>query len=368
MKAIFISLIAIVLAVIGWQRLHINRLQAEVSPNPEGTDSPRQHLRASPPQLPPLPDLPKRDATPSRHRAYLIDLLDPTQPAFNAHGVAAWAQTLASPEQFAVALQALLEADQSHEEGSQLIARFGPALFKQWGKIDPQGAMEAWKTLGEDIHKDPLRDALLETWAIYHSEDLVGIIPELPKPMIRPALINLATAHPDKAVTYLEGVIKPIKVVTYLEGAIKSVNLEDAPEDQQPDFKDPTHVMVAERIVDSLLQEHGSLEAALASLDSRPSSPTRKLLELPLLMQIAGSDEATPELTERAVRQFAEMPFTTRSWMTGPILKTASSSSGLIDRLAMALPPTEAFMSTLWEAVSEETQQEIQEKMEAAPR
>jgi|GEM_PF-5979548 len=147
MKSYSLIALPLIVALVVWQGIALNNLRSqsadETGPSPTANRPANTERRHA--DLPPLPADP---ASADHQRDFLRQVATLRQPIDRSAAAESWADSLTTPEALKSALDALTEAPA--EERAALMRQFGPALFSQWGRIDPKGGLLEWAGLELD--------------------------------------------------------------------------------------------------------------------------------------------------------------------------------------------------------------------------
>lgn len=288
-RLLLAAIVTAAFALIGWQRLTINRLRAGL-PAEEKTTSPgSDHSDDRGGRRIPAPP-PADTSDPALHLAHLKLLAALPEPAEQTLGATEWAVSLQSPESLEVALAALADPQSKDPKRLALAARFGPALFARWGRIAPLEGLAAWDRIPAELRlaispaprgwrpftSDPLGDwaadnlplTLLEAWL---AADPAGFLTHIESRIRAQAADPLAQVCLRLAIR-----LKPIEVLSWIASSPKAAALAD----QQ----------VA--LADALVAAAGTPDESLARLAAVADSPLRQLVEKELSDRVAAAAAA----------------------------------------------------------------------------
>jgi hypothetical protein len=192
---LYLPIFLVLSAVVLWQALVLRDPSDSRRDPPASPDAPARlgHSRSARLSAD-LPDLPNDPLSAKSHRRFLRAVIELDKPSDQARASERWADSLTTPEKLAAALDSLTSA--SPDERAELMRTFGPALFSQWGRIDPVGGLltlsklgleEQWLLSGEDSFlltreatpDPPFPKALIDAWA---DEDPDGLVAQLSRP------------------------------------------------------------------------------------------------------------------------------------------------------------------------------------------
>lgn len=150
MKSYSLIALPLIAALVVWQGIALHGLRSqsagETEPPPTAARPSKVERRHTD-----LPSLPADPDSADHQRDYLRQASALRQPIDRSAAAESWADSLTTPEALKSALDALdALTGASAEERAAFMRQFGPALFSQWGRIDPKGGLIEWAGLELD--------------------------------------------------------------------------------------------------------------------------------------------------------------------------------------------------------------------------
>lgn len=146
MKPAILTSAAILGGLIFWQQLRIADAESKFSDAVATETSKPTNDTKRPPV-----NLLGPQASAAEHLIFLRELNAGRDPVRRTANAAEWASSLKTPEALTAALAALLDPAIPERERCEIAGRYGPALFAQWGAIDPIGGLLAWSKLPQRV-------------------------------------------------------------------------------------------------------------------------------------------------------------------------------------------------------------------------